>query len=66
MLSKYYAILNISKKKLPSCFGIKIRQISLLSLLKNRTSDFKNTLDYNYLGPKHSKFLVHVFGCVPL
>ena len=20
------------------------------------------TLDYNYLGPKHSKFLVHVFG----
>ena len=23
---------------------------------QNRTSDFKNILDYNYLGPKHSKF----------
>ena len=28
---------------------------------KNHTSDFKNILDYDYLGLKHSKFLVHVF-----
>ena len=33
-----------------------------VDLRKIRTSDFKNILDYNYLGPKHSKFLVHVFG----
>ena len=33
-----------------------------VDLHKNRTSGFKNILDYNYLGPKHSKFLVHIFG----
>ena len=41
-------------------------KISLYNLLHRQfslcTSDFENILDYKYLGPKHSNFLVHVFG----
>ena len=33
-----------------------------VDLRQNYTSDFKNILDYDYVGPKHLNFLVHVFG----
>ena len=32
-----------------------------VDLRKIRTSDFKNISDYDYVGLKHSNFLVHVF-----
>ena len=73
MLSKSFEIWSISKEELPHCLGIKIKPISLLSseihpkhqkkgvksiYAKNRTSDFKNISDYDYVGLKHSNVII--------
>ena len=85
MLSKSFEICSISKKGLTNYFLIKIKPKYLLmseihpkqqkkmgqvDFHKNRTSDFKNILDYNYLEPisiQNFQFTsLEKIGCVPL
>ena len=59
MLSKCYEIWNISNKGFTNYFFIKIEALTLLSSeihRKNRTSDFKNISDYDYVKSTNSNF----------